>query len=410
MNTLEQHGDSRFAQPWQQLFLMAAIVILVGGGVYLFRGFAMTVFWANAYLNGVIVGVFLVGILACFWQILQICDSVRWVGNYLDAEAYSFDKGKPPRLLASLAVVLDLHEGSRQLAASSTQSILESVSIRMDESRDIARYLSNLLIFLGLLGTFFGLATTVPAVVDVIQALEPSEGEETIIVFGRLMQGLERQLGGMGTAFSSSLIGLAGSLVVGLLDLFAGHGQNHFYRQLEERLSGLTRVDISRFEADTSRALTGRTVRGGRTDGGYVGQGIPDLQFEGELTGVIDGKMLGEVLVQVAQELARQAKAEEMRREDSARTQVLLENILASQQEIARQLSDLATDYSDARVAAALNRIAAELVRGRADIISANEELIGQIRDMQQAGYGQSDPDEMEGSGPEDSRHRTDSH
>ena len=120
----------------------------------------------------------------------------------------------------------------------------ESVAQRVDEARDITRYLINLLVFLGLLGTFWGLATTVPAVVDTIRSLAPQEGETGLDVFGKLMGGLESQLGGMGTAFSSSLLGLAGSLVVGLLELFAGHGQNRFYRELEEWLSSITRIGL----------------------------------------------------------------------------------------------------------------------------------------------------------------------
>jgi len=132
-----------------------------------------------------------------------------------------------------------------QWGASSTRSILDSVATRIDEAREITRYIVSLLIFLGLLGTFYGLATTVPAVVDTIRSLAPKEGEQGIAVFNRLMTGLEAQLGGMGVAFASSLLGLAGSLIVGLLELFAGHGQNRFYRELEEWLSSITRVSFS---------------------------------------------------------------------------------------------------------------------------------------------------------------------
>jgi hypothetical protein len=137
-----------------------------------------------------------------------------------------------------------------QLSTMTTRSVLDSVGARMEESRDITRYLANLLIFLGLLGTFFGLATTVPAVVDTIRGLQPSADEDGLAVFSRLMTGLESQLGGMGTAFASSLLGLAGSLVVGLLELFAGHGQNRFYREMEEWLSSITRMSFSSSDAD----------------------------------------------------------------------------------------------------------------------------------------------------------------
>jgi hypothetical protein len=129
------------------------------------------------------------------------------------------------------------------LSATSTRSILDSVAIRLDEARDITRYLGNLLIFLGLLGTFWGLSNTVPAVVDTIRSLAPAEGPGGgAAVFDNLMRGLEDQLGGMGTAFASSLLGLAGSLVVGLLELFASHAQGRFYRELEEWLASITRI------------------------------------------------------------------------------------------------------------------------------------------------------------------------
>ena len=139
-----------------------------------------------------------------------------------------------------------------KIAATSTQSILDSVSTRIEEAREITRYIVNLLIFLGLLGTFYGLATTVPALVETIRSLAPRDGEAGFEVFSRLMDGLESQLDGMGVAFASSLLGLAGSLVVGLLELFAGHGQNRFYRDLEEWLSSITRLGFASGEAETS--------------------------------------------------------------------------------------------------------------------------------------------------------------
>src|SRR5690606_16198994 len=186
--------------------------------------------------------VFLLGVVTCFWQVLILAQSVSWIENFVRHKAGAEDAA-PPRLLAPLASLLRSRKASRlTINASSGRSILESVAQRIDEARDITRYLINLLVFLGLLGTFWGLATTVPAVVDTIRSLAPTEGESGLDVFGKLMGGLESQLGGMGTAFSSSLLGLAGSLVVGLLELFAGHGQNRFYRELEEWLSSITRI------------------------------------------------------------------------------------------------------------------------------------------------------------------------
>jgi len=176
--------------------------------------------------------------------------SVYWIERF--ASDTSEVNSKAPQLLAPLASLLRSRGVRMQVNASSTRSILDSVATRIDEAREITRYLVNTLIFLGLLGTFYGLATTVPALVDTIRSLAPKNGEGGVEVFGRLMNGLESQLSGMGVAFASSLLGLAGSLVVGILELFAGHGQNRFYRELEEWLSSITRVGFSSGEDATT--------------------------------------------------------------------------------------------------------------------------------------------------------------
>ena len=233
----------QFSQPVRQIVLMLIVIGLAGLGAFVALPRVLPVFQANLYLNGFIGFVFLIGVVACFWQVLQLIGSIRWIEAF--AGGIVSDAIKPPKLLAPLASLLRSRGARMQLSATSTRSILDSVATRVDEAREITRYIVNLLIFLGLLGTFYGLATTVPAVVDTIRSLAPQEGEEGAAVFNRLMSGLEAQLGGMGVAFSSSLLGLAGSLIVGLLELFAGHGQNRFYRELEEWLSSITRVGFS---------------------------------------------------------------------------------------------------------------------------------------------------------------------
>jgi len=232
----------QFSRPVRQIALMVMVLALTGAGSVLALPRVLPVFQANPYLNGFILFVFVIGVLACFWQVYQLMVSVRWIEGFA-AEGAS--TGQAPQLLAPLASLLRSRGARMQLSASSTRSILDSVATRIDEVREITRYIVNMLIFLGLLGTFYGLATTVPAVVDTIRSLAPQEGEGGVEVFNRLMTGLEAQLGGMGVAFASSLLGLAGSLVVGLLELFAGHGQNRFYRELEEWLSSITRVGFS---------------------------------------------------------------------------------------------------------------------------------------------------------------------
>lgn len=244
MDKFRAEPATTFSQPIRQLVMMLVVVVLVAAGAWVIHNQVADIFRTNPLLNGFIAGVFFLGVLTCFWQVLILMQSVSWIEDFV-RHIPGHENTRPPRLLAPLASLLRSRAKKMQVSNSSSRSILESVATRIDEARDITRYLTNLLIFLGLLGTFYGLATTVPAVVDTIRSLAPKEGETGIQVFSKLMGGLESQLGGMGTAFSSSLLGLAGSLVVGLLELFAGHGQNRFYRELEEWLSSITRVSLA---------------------------------------------------------------------------------------------------------------------------------------------------------------------
>ncbi|WP_339644579.1 biopolymer transporter ExbB [Jannaschia helgolandensis] len=237
-----EHG-TQFSQPIRQIVQMLAVLGAVGVGVFLAYPQVAPIFVTNPWLNGTIILVFFLGVLACFAQVFQLFSSVSWIEGFAETRL-GHDISRPPGLLAPLASLLRARSARSQISASSSRSILDSVGARMEEARDITRYIVNTLIFLGLLGTFWGLATTVPAVVDTIRNLNPENGEGGVAVFGRLIGGLESQLAGMGTAFASSLLGLAGSLVVGLLELFAGHGQNRFYREMENWLSSITRVGL----------------------------------------------------------------------------------------------------------------------------------------------------------------------
>ncbi|SIT77782.1 biopolymer transporter ExbB [Pontibaca methylaminivorans] len=249
MAQTHHRNGAHFTQPVRQILSMILVLLLAGGAITLVLPRILPVFEANPYLNGFIFFVFVIGVFACFWQVSQLARSVSWIERFV--EGYRDEQRAVPQLLAPLAALLGQRSEATQLGAASARSILDSVATRIDEEREITRYIVNVLIFLGLLGTFYGLATTVPAVVDTIRNLSPQEGEEALAVFNRLMGGLESQLGGMGIAFASSLMGLAGSLIVGLLELFAGHGQNRFYRELEEWLSSFTRVGIAAGEEGT---------------------------------------------------------------------------------------------------------------------------------------------------------------
>jgi hypothetical protein len=256
MVQLDREGEGFFTQPVRQIMLMLISLALVAGGVYLAYPQVAPVFLANLYLNGFIAFVFIIGVLACFWQVFQLVSSVGWIEGFAQQRP-GHKIPRAPRLLAPLAALMRSRGARMQIGATSSRSILDSVATRIDEARDITRYIVSLLIFLGLLGTFYGLATTVPALVDTIRSLTPQEGETGLEVFNRLQSGLEAQLGGMGVAFASSLLGLAGSLVVGLLELFASHGQNRFYRELEEWLSSITRLGFSSGEGEGGGDVSG---------------------------------------------------------------------------------------------------------------------------------------------------------
>ena len=239
----------QFTKPIVKLIIM----VIVLGLVAVLTAFAFTqiapTFLANVYLNGFITFVFLIGVGVCFLQVLSLFWSVNWIEGFI-FQRPGHDANAAPRLLASLAALLRQRGARLQLGSSSTRSILDSIATRIDELREITRYITNILIFLGLLGTFYGLATTVPSLVETIQSLSPGEGESALDIFNRLQSGLEGQLSGMGIAFASSLLGLAGSLVVGLLEVFVGQAQNRFYRELEDWLSTITRVGFGASEGD----------------------------------------------------------------------------------------------------------------------------------------------------------------
>lgn len=248
-----------FSQPIRAIANMLMVCLMVGAGAWLIHAEIVVILRTNPLLNGLIALVFAIGVLTCFWQVWILAQSVYWIENFVRGTKGTQDD-VPPRLLAPLASLLRKHTARLSMSSTSSRSIQDSVVQRIDEARDITRYLINLLVFLGLLGTFWGLATTVPAVVETIRSLAPQEGETGLDVFAKLMGGLENQLGGMGTAFSSSLLGLAGSLVLGLLELFAGHGQNRFTRELEEWLSSITRIGIGSDEGSGEAGALGLVI------------------------------------------------------------------------------------------------------------------------------------------------------
>ena len=207
----------------------------------------------NPGLNGLIIAVLALGIIYAFRQVFRLYPEIKFVNSFRISDP-GLTSGTEPRLLAPMATMLRDRKGALSLSTAAMRSIMDSIGSRLDEARDTGRYLVGLLVFLGLLGTFWGLLDTISSVAKAIATLD-NKSTDTVAVFDELKAGLAAPLKGMGTAFSASLLGLSGSLVLGFLELQASHAHNRFYNELEEWLSGIT-------------DLTPATAAAGMTDDG----------------------------------------------------------------------------------------------------------------------------------------------
>jgi len=358
-----------FSQPIRQIVTMLLAISLVAVGAWIIHATVLGIIATNPLLNGFITFVFCLGVLTCFWQVFILVQSVSWIERFVRHDV-GFERAAPPRLLAPLAQLLRSRGARMQISASSARSILESVETRIDEARDITRYLTNLLVFLGLLGTFYGLATTVPAVVETIRSLAPQAGETGMEVFGKLMKGLESQLGGMGTAFSSSLLGLAGSLVVGLLELFASHGQNRFGRELEEWLSSITRVGFSSGDGESGDAGVTSAVLDHLSEQVEVMQSL-FVQVEANRAGLEQG--LAELTAAVTQ-LSQRMGAE------TGQTAALIRIAEGQDRLIAAMTGAEGGAHSDAESRMRLRSIDVQLLKILEEISAGRQESLADLR------------------------------
>jgi hypothetical protein len=224
----------KLSSPRIFLIRMLVFVALVGAVAFLLRQQIVVAFMANPALNSLIILVLGIGIVLALRQVLRLGPEIAWVNKFRVADR---DRAieQPPVLLAPMATILRSRTGSMSISAPMMRGILDSIATRLDEARDISRYMTGLLVFLGLLGTFWGLIATVSSVGAVIQGLKATG--DAASMFDSLRQGLAAPLSGMGISFSSSLFGLAGSLVLGFLDLQSSQAQNRFYTELEDWLS-----------------------------------------------------------------------------------------------------------------------------------------------------------------------------
>jgi len=249
-----EYDPYKLSSPQIYLWRMTIFLIIAGFIALALYRQVVSAFTANPGLNGVIVAVLVIGIGLAFRQIFRLFPEIRWVNTFRVAEP-GIEVDRPPVLLAPMATLLGDRIGRMAISTQTMRSILDSIQMRLDEDRELSRYLTSLLIFLGLLGTFWGLLITVGAVADTIRGLDVSSSN-TGVIFEDLKAGLAAPLGGMGTAFSSSLFGLAGSLVLGFLDLQAGQAQSNFYKDLEDWLSTVTDLDPEAMDRGGSSGAT----------------------------------------------------------------------------------------------------------------------------------------------------------
>jgi len=237
------HQDSeldpfKLSSPRIYLVRMLVFLVLAALLVFILYRQILVAFFANPGLNLVIIGTLFIGIVLAFRQVIRLFPEVAWVNSFRLADP-GLAVGRSPKLLAPMASILGDRAGRLGMSPQTMRGLMDSIATRLDEARDISRYLTGLLIFLGLLGTFWGLIDTVTSVGEVIKGLKV--GGEAGAMFDALKEGLAAPLGGMGISFSSSLFGLAGSLILGFLDLQTSQAQNHFYTELEDWLSTTVR-------------------------------------------------------------------------------------------------------------------------------------------------------------------------
>ena len=242
----QTYDPYRLASPGVYLVKILIFLVLVALVAAILFTQLLIFFWANPFINSLIFLTMFIGIVLSFRQVIRLFPEIAWVNSLQEGQIPSTQ----PHLLAPVANLLRDRLGEAVITPSSMRSILDSVGNRLDEAKDTSRYLTGLLVFLGLLGTFYGLLETVTSVAGTIQALDATGGD-TASLFSNLKEGLAAPLGGMGTAFSASLLGLSGSLILGFLDLQTSQAQNAFYTDLEDWMTSMTELDhpISQIQA-----------------------------------------------------------------------------------------------------------------------------------------------------------------
>lgn len=244
-------------KPTSYLIRMVLFCVVIYGGAIALSPVLARFFMANPVVNSVI---FFVELFGVFWNIRQVqrlYPEIAWVEEFRRNRQKLVETVPPPLLTPMARMLQGRADGERRITLSgqSMRTILDGLSTRLDESRELSRYTTGVMIFLGLLGTFWGLLHTVSSVADVINSMNLTGSTDVNAMFAQLKTGLTKPLAGMGTAFSSSMFGLSGALVLGFLDLTAGQAMNRFFNELEEWLASLTRLGSGALAGDAETSM-----------------------------------------------------------------------------------------------------------------------------------------------------------
>ncbi len=359
--------EMRVILAYMAVFLAGAVIVCVA----LFEPLRGA-FLANEVFNAMIVAVLVVGIALNVRQVLHVGPALSWLQAFRDPRARLVVETRPALLAPMQRLLTSVHGEGFLLPALTMRAMLDSVRLRLDESRELSRYMTGLLIFLGLLGTFWGLLDTVDSVGAVISGL--TAGDDLATTFSQLKADLQGPLAGMGTAFSSSLFGLGGALILGFFDLQAGHAQNRFYNHLEEWLSDLVHLPSTDGALDTDRApapgytdaLLEQTAERLSDVGRLLARGEADRQQGHE--------RMADLSARVA-ELTAQLRGEERLLEELARSQLDLKPVVQQLVDLGR--ADTALLEHLRSVDGVLQGLREDLAAGRATL---SDELRGEIR------------------------------
>ncbi len=367
---------------------MVLFLVIVGAGLAFIARILVGIFLVNPMLNGAILAVILIGITLNFRQVLMLAPEAQWIENFRNNETTAADSELRAqadttelRLLAPMARMFGERRGRGRftLSAPALRTLLDGISARLEESRDLSRYFTGLCIFLGLLGTFWGLLGTIGAVGDVIRNLT-ANGEDIAAMFNKLKTGLEAPLSSMGTAFSCSLFGLGGSLALGFLDLQAGQAQNAFFNELEEWLSGLTRLSSGAGPGDGEQGVSAYTEALLEQTAESL-QELQNIMARSEQSRVAGNEQLAELNDKLS------IFADQMRAEQ----QILL-RLAESQRDIApliRSIGDMTTAFTapaatngaiDDATRAHIRNIDAAIGRLTTALVSGRDETVREIR------------------------------